>query len=159
MAGIDGKLIGMRIGNDFVPCELSCTIAFEVEKLNRSSSENGDWAYHRNGYKSWTASVDGKLLVSSLGSSFNSLFAAYKSGTELTLAIQNRNLDGQPFVLIGQATVRQGQLEAGNTGKARWQMQFTGQGELSDDSELFFHIVNSMPADEDKPLVIDSSGS
>lgn len=155
MAGIDGKLIGMRIGTDFVPCEIGLALNWEVDKLNTSSSVNGSWEHHRNGYKRWSASVDGRLLVSSLQSSFNSLFNAYLNDTPLALAIENRDPNGQPFMIWGEATIQQGTLEAPNVGKATWQMQFKGNGPLQSDIELFWQIINAQPAYADKDIIIN----
>lgn len=153
MAGIDGKLIGMRIGIDFVPCEVSVTLNFEVDKLNTSSSANGDWEHHRNGYKKWNASVDGRLLVNSTEGSFNSLMDAYLNDTPLAIAIENRDPNGQPIRIWGEATIQQGTLEGASLGKATWQVQFRGNGPLHSDIATFFDVVNAMPYNDDKDEV------
>lgn len=150
---IDGKLIGLRVGTDFVPCEVNVALTFEVDKLNTSSSVNGAWEHHRNGYKRWNVTVDGRLLVNSLQGSFNSLFDAYLNDTPLAIAIENRDANGQPIRIWGEATIQQGSLEAASTGKANWQMQFKGNGALNSDIALFFEVVNAMPYNDDKDNV------
>lgn len=156
MAGIDAKMLGLKVGNDFVTCEIGLTLNFQNEMLNCSSSVSGNWEYSRIGYKSWSASVDGKLVVSVLKGSFNSLFDAYLNDEQLTIMIQNRDADGQPFAIWGKALIQQGSLEAGNSGKAGWQIQFKGQGALSSEIELFWNIINAQPATADKPAIVDA---
>ncbi|NGM61675.1 hypothetical protein G5B30_07060 [Sphingobacterium sp. SGG-5] len=154
---IDGRLLGLRIGSDFVPCEMGLTLNFEVEKRDRSSSANGSWKHHRNGYKGWNAVVNGKLLISSLSGSFNSLFRAYLNDEELSLVIQNRDPNGQPFEIWGNATIKQGTMEAPSVGKATWSITFEGNGALSEDIAVFWKIINAMPAEADKPNIIDTT--
>lgn len=154
MAGIEGRAIGIRIGNDFVPCETSCSLQFEVDKLSTSSNLTGSWRTHRNGYKSWSMSVDGKLLVSSMNGSFNRLLLAFLNDEPLTVYMSNRNPNGQPFVIWGNATIKNGSLEAPNVGKATWNVVFEGNGALNSDIQEFWEILNAMPYDADKPTVV-----
>lgn len=150
---MDARLIGLKIGNDFVNCETAVVLQFNNEMLNTSSSVNGNWEHSRIGYKGWTVTVDGKLVVSSLGGSFNSLLNAYLNNELLSIAIANRDFNGNDIAIWGNAYIAQGQLEAGNTGKAGWQIQFKGVGALNADFELFFNIINAMPSPADKDIV------
>lgn len=155
---IAGRMLGLRVGTDFVPCELNCTLNFDVDKRDRSSSVNGSWKHHRNGYKGWRMTVNGKLLVSSFAGSFNSLFDAYLNDVELSVMIQNRNSDGQPFAIWGNATIQSGTLEAPSTGAATWNVVFEGNGALSADITLFWQIINAQPIEADKPNIVDTTG-
>lgn len=152
---MDGKMLGLAVNGQFTPCELACSISGETEMLPTSSSVNGSYRSFRPGYKSWEISVDGRLLISSLPSSFNSLLDTWDASLPIPVAIQQRSSSGQPFALYGQAYIRNFSLNAANTGKANYTVQFQGTGELTRDIEVFWQIINAMPAPADYPLVID----
>lgn len=153
MSAIDGKFLGLAVNGQFTPCELACSINGETEMLPTSSSVNGSYRSFRPGYKTWEMSVDGRLLISSLPSAFNSLLDTWDASLPIPIAIQQRSPNGQPFALYGQAYIRNFSLNASNTGKANYTVQFQGTGILTRDITIFYGIISAMPATADYPPI------
>lgn len=153
MAAIEGKMLGLAVNGQFTPCELACSINGETEMLPASSSVNGDYRHFIPGYKTWEMSVDGRLLISSLPSSFNSLLDTWDSSQLVTVLLGQRSSSGQPIALYGQAYIRNFSLNAANTGKANYTVQFHGVGKLSKEIQVFFGTISAMPALADYPPI------
>lgn len=160
MASIDGKLLGMWIDGSFTPCEMSCSIKMANELLDASGAHNGNWKHYIEGYKSWSASVNGKVFISTFASSFNSIFKKNLLPNQtFDIMISNRVSDVIPNIIMrGTVRIQDLNMNADTEGKAEYNVNFIGQGALTDvEFEEYFTIINAMPAWADKPNIVDTT--
>lgn len=153
---IRGDQIRFSLNGDYVNCETSCELNVVTESIGKSSSLTGSWRYSRDGYKSWSMTVDAHAVLSSFAGSFNSMLSQIILGgyvnVEMSVVLDNEKI----LSISGEARVTNFNLSAG-TGNASSNVTFEGNGELKTNFELFWQIINAMPANSDKPNIIDTN--
>lgn len=151
-----GKLIRVKIKGEYVPCELSCEVQVNQELFQVTNNTNGRAKSFKKGYYDWSVVLEGRLHVSdNAGASQSILGYILGEDEEIELNILSNDPNGAPFILIGNAIPTTWQMTAGNTGFATSSSTFQGSGELRQDFDLYFRIINAMPADADYDTIVD----
>lgn len=127
---MNGRIIGISIDGEFVPCETGCSISIDGEMIPTSSHENGNWRQSIAGYRSWKVSVNGNLEINSSPAGTMELIKAIKNGSVLELIMTMRVSNAQVFVAQGRARATNITIDAPSSGAATWSGSFDGQGEL-----------------------------
>lgn len=150
-----GKLIRLKIGNDFVPCEMSCDITVNQEVLQVTNNTNGRAKSYIAGYYDWQVSLESKFVVSDTTASSQVILDRILNDLgAVGLEIISVDSNGAPYILKGDGIPVQWNLNAGSTGDATNNVVFQGSGELTQDYELYWNIINAMPINDDKPNII-----
>lgn len=154
---VQGRLYGISVDGDFVNCEIACSISVSRELLTKSGRTGGQARQFRYGAYTWQIDLDARSVVSILKGSFNSLLEAQLEGRELEVFIMARQTNIQEIKIGGTVLIPDLSISFPNSGYSSYNVTFKGSGLLSHDIETLYNIINSMPADADKPLVIDTS--
>lgn len=154
---IKGSLIGLEINGSFVSCETSCDFNFDIEMLPSSAVDSGRWKEFIAGIRSWSMSVNGNLLLATVGADVKTVLNAVMTGEEVNLRFRTRSIVSPYLIISGKALPMSGNITASSTGKANWTIQFQGTGPFECDFEEFWLIINAMPADADKPYIVDTT--
>lgn len=100
---MNGRLLGIKIGTSFVPCETACDISIDSERIATSSSENGNWRTSIAGYRSWKATVNGKFEITSDEADALALIQAIIDGVNVELVMTLRVTSTQSLLIGGTA--------------------------------------------------------
>ena len=128
---MNGRIIGIKINDEFVPCETSCDISFDGERILTSSAENGNWRKSKAGYRSWKASVNGRFEINASPAAALGLMQAIKDGVDVELIMTLRITSTQSLLIGGTAGTTSVNISAASTGQATWSGSFDGVGEPS----------------------------
>lgn len=151
---VSGKLIGLTINGEFVSCETSCSFNFDVEMINTSPIDNGRWREVIPGVRSWSMSVDGNLLLRTVGADIKTVLNAVLTGEEVNLEFRTKGTISPSLVISGRAIPASGGISAPRT-KATWNIEFVGNGAFEVDVEEFWLLINNMPIDNDYQTIVD----
>lgn len=155
---MNGRIIGVKLDGEFVPCETGCDVSFNGERINISSSENGNWRKSIAGYRSWNVGVNGDFVINESPASFLELVKAIDEGRDIDLIITMRVSNAQVFTIMGTVGTTNVTLNAPSTGKATWTGSFDGVGRPNIDYDIYNTIINGLPIDEEKPFIVDTGG-
>lgn len=127
---MDGKLIGMKIDGAYTPCEISCSLKTSNEQLDASGEHNGNWKHWTEGYKSWSMSVNARLLKSAAPSGFAKIFKKNLLGNQTYEVIIGMKDDATntEFFIKGNAKLQDLDLNAIADSKAEYNINFIGNG-------------------------------
>lgn len=154
---MNGRILGIKIGDTFVPCEMSCDISIDGERIATSSKENGNWRNSIAGYRSWKASVNGKFELNSAEASEAGslgLIQAIIDGVNVELVMTLRIDSTQSLLIGGIAGTTNISISAGSTGEATWSGNFDGVGLL----DLDYNFGAGYLRDNDGDKIVDSEG-
>lgn len=151
---IRGALIGLRINGQYVSCETSCEFSFEREMKSASSITSGGWKEFIGGIRGWAMTVNGNLLLKTVGADIKTVLNAFILGDTVELEFRTRGTIAPYLIISGTAFPQSGGITAAGTGKANWTLSFQGTGPFTTDFEEFYLIINAMPAEADYPLII-----
>lgn len=154
---MEGKIFFLKIKDEYIRCETSCTLNITKETVAKSNRTNGKYRAFRSSYISWTATAEAKVVISSMGASSNSLIETILNEEEIDIHLGARINNVDILECWGKAIPTSFDLTAPAVGEATTVITFQGSGELFTKSNSFFKIINAMPADADKPNVIDLS--
>lgn len=154
---IRGALIGLTINGQFVSCETSCDFKFDVEMLPASASTSGRWKEFIAGIRSWSMTVNGNLLLATVGADIKTVLNAVLTGEEVALEFRTRGGISPYLIISGQALPQTGGISAPSSGNASWNITFQGTGPFECDFEQFWLIINAMPIQDDKDVYIDTT--
>ena|SRR5690606_35448470 len=160
-----GQHYGVKIGlagasdGDFINCELASTLTISRDMVNKSGSAGGAARHYRYGYYTWQVEVEMRSFLSLLKGSMNNLIVSQLDGTELEVFITNRISNTQEMLMWGTVLIPNLTVSFPNTGYSTTTVTLQGTGELQSDFSNFLDIINSMPYDEEKDLVIDTGAS
>lgn len=157
MAGLRGELYGIRIGQDYLPCEIDCEITITTDMIEKSGSHGGRYKHFRAGYINWAISANARLVLGLLQSNSNALLEAQRNGLELEVFISARQSNTNTFDIGGTVLISSQQLSFGNRGFASHNLTMQGTGELGLSYEEIALIINSNPSTADYPLVYNSN--
>ena len=161
---LKGQHYGVKIGiakasdGDFLNCELNSNLTINVDMVNKSGSHGGRARHYRAGYYTWQVEVEMRSFLSLLKGSMNNLILAQLIGTELEIFITNRISNTQEMSMWGTVLIPNLSVSFPNSGYSKTTVTLQGVGELNCDFDNFLDIINSMPYDSLKNLVIDTSG-
>lgn len=151
---VRGALIGLRINGQYVSCETSCEFNFDVEMLPASAVTSGRWKEFIAGVRSWSMTVDGNLLLKTVGADIKTVLNAVLTGEMVELEFRTRGVIAPFLVIAGQGLPQTGTISAPGVGRATWNVVFQGSGPFTVDVEEFWLIINAMPIEADYPIVI-----
>lgn len=154
---IRGALVGLRINGEYVSCETNCEFNFDVEMLAASAVTSGRWKEFIAGIRSWGMTVDGNLLLASVGADIKTVLSAVLTGEMVELEFRTRGTIAPFFVIAGTALPQSGSITAPGTGKAVWNVVFQGSGPFTVDIEEFWLIINAQPIEADYPTIIQEA--
>lgn len=150
-------LYGIRVGNDFVNCEIDSEITITRDMLNKSGSHGGAYKHFRYGYISWSISMSAKSVISILKGSFNNLIDAQLEGRELEVFLSARQSNIQQVDIGGTVLIPSISLSFPNSGASTHSVTFQGTGVLNVDVEDLGLIINEMPIEAEKPVHINTT--
>lgn len=157
---IEGKFLGMNIDGQWTPCEISCSIRMENELLIASSETKGNWRSYIEGYKGWSMSVNGRLLINNLSSSFNNIFLKniLAQQTFQVLIGTYVGSEGDVIIIKGTARIQDLDLIANVESKAEYNINFLGDGPLTqvEFEEFLQLIINANPIGAAHPIIYDT---
>lgn len=158
MAGVAGRLIGLKINGAFVSCETSCTFNFDIDMLPASAVDSGRWKEWVSGIRSWGITVNGNLLLESVASDFKTIVTSgLMQGNIFYLQFSTRPSSTIELVFSGAALTKGGQLNAPSAGVANWSVSFNGTGALATSYNDYALLIDAMPAEADYPIIVNSS--
>lgn len=153
---VKGSLIGLRINGEFVSCETSSNFNFDVEMLPASPIDSGRWSESIPGVRSWTMSVNGNMLLVTVGADIKKVLNAVLTGEEMELEFRTRLGISPEVVISGKAYPKTGGINAGNTGKTPWNVDFIGNGPFNLSIEEFWLIINNMPINNNYQTIVET---
>lgn len=151
-----GNLYGVRIGNEFISCELNCEITITREMINKTGSWSGQAKAFRYGYYEWSITCDARSFLGSIGSSLNNLLDAQLNGVILDVFIDARTSNTQSFQLGGKVLIPALSIAFPNNGYSTFNITFQGTGDLTANAD-FWTIINAMPITADKPYIVNTT--
>lgn len=128
---MNARLIGIKIGSTFVPCETSCNFTANGERIATSNSTNGNFKTSIAGYRSWSVTVNGNLNIDSNSAGGLKMIEAIKNGTTVTLILTYIYSSMGTFKIEGSANPVSVSIDAPSTGKVVWSGSFEGNGEYT----------------------------
>lgn len=153
---IAGSLIGLIVNGAFVSCETQCQINFNQAMLPSSAVDSGGWAEFIAGLRSWTISVNGNLLLESVGSDIKALIqTGYINQLPMFAQFSTRPSSDIQLVFSGAVLFNMGSITAASTGVANWTCLLQGVGALTTTYNDFPLLINSMPSEADYPIIVD----
>lgn len=152
---VRGALIGVRINGQFVSCETNCEFHVDVDMLPASPPASGRWKSVIPGLRNWTMTVDGNLLLASVGADVKTVLNAIITGELVELEFRTRTGIAPYLIIAGNGYPQSADITAASTGKAKWNVVFQGDGPFTTDFETFWLIINSMPIEADYPIIIN----
>lgn len=157
---IEGRLIGVKMNSQFFKCETGCTFGYDVEMLPASSVSSGYYEESIPGKISWTMTVNGNLSLAALPyHDFGHILEKVQDRERVYLEMVTRTGINPYFSIAGWAWPQNGGIDAQATGNATWNNSFKGDGEFVTDWNQFGGlIINAMPADANKPYIVDTTG-
>lgn len=96
---MNGRIIGLKIDDEFVPCETACDISFDGERISIASKENGNWRKSIPGYRSWKATVNGKFEIDASPAGAIALMQAITNGTDVYVIMTLRITSTQTLII------------------------------------------------------------
>lgn len=155
--GIKAALYGIRIGQDFIPCEISCELNITREMIKKSGSHGGAYNHYRYGYIDWTITAEANTVFSLLQSSTSSLMEAQLLGREIEVYISARQSNVKQIDFGGTVLIPSQTISFPNSGLSKHNITFQGTGILSEYVDQFDIIINAMPIEDPKNLIYDSN--
>lgn len=126
-----GRIIGIKIGSTFVPCETSCNFTANSETIPTSNSANGNFKTSIAGYRSWSVTVNGNLIISNNEAGAIKLVEAIKNGSNLSLIMTFIKSSMGTFKIEGNVRPTSVSIDAPSVGFATWNGTFEGNGEYT----------------------------
>lgn len=153
------NLIGLIIDGNFVQCEQEVTLNYEQEMLPTSSKAKGAWLDYIGGYKGWSIDVGSRFSVGTDSGYTNKALEKYINTPDAVYELYLTNIFGAnpEFYIKGLARLKNGSINAPNTGSASHSQSFVGCGALESWAEEYWRIINAMPVPEDKPNIVDTT--
>lgn len=150
---MEGRRYGVKIGianstnGEFVKCELSSTLNINIEYVNKNGSHSPNANYYRYGYYTWSLEIEARYLM-------KRLIEAQTTGDEVEVFITNRVSNTEEIQLWGTVGISNLTMSIPQNGYANTTVTLQGVGDLYGDFNNIFDIINAMPYDADKDLVI-----
>jgi predicted secreted protein len=151
-----GSLIGLIVNGAFVSCETSCSINFNQNMIPSSAVDSGGWQEYVAGIRSWTISVNGNLLLESVGSDIKALIqSGYINQHVMYAQFSTRPSSDIQLQFSGAVLFASGSITAASTGVANWTCTLNGNGKLTTNYNDFPLLIDAMPSEADYPIIVD----
>lgn len=155
MAGISGRLMGLKVGGVFISCEISSDFNCQADMLPASAIDSARWKEWIAGIRSWGMSVNGQLLAEAVGADFKTVMNSYFSGLPVFLIWGTRPSATTQLSLSGSALLSASSATGPSKGASTYTLTFQGTGALTSSFEDFALLINAMPPSADYPTIVD----
>ena len=145
----------MRVAGISVACEVSCDFNFAADMIPASAIDSGGWKEFLSGLRSWTATVNGRLLVEAVGADFKTIYRSFEDGLPVFLTIGTRPSATTQLTISGNARVASGSLSAPSRGSTTWNISFQGTGKPQTNFQDFRLLIDAMPSDAGYPTIVE----
>lgn len=125
---MNGRIIGIKVDGEFVPCETGCDFSVDGERIATSSKENGSWRNSIAGYRSWKVGVNGNLVINGSPAGAMLLTRAIILGTNVQLIMTMRITNAEIMTITGTVGTTNITINAPSVGLATWSGSFEGVG-------------------------------
>lgn len=156
MPGIAGRLIGIAANGTFFACETASEFNCSADMLPATSPLSGRWKEFLPGNRSWTMTVNQRLLSDSVQDAKSMLHVLF-SGLPVYLQFRTRTGINPEMIIYGNAYPQAINFSAPAQGMAHTQITFQGSGPVNTNFEDFDLIIDQMPPEADWPLIIDTN--
>jgi len=154
---VDGMLLNVSINGAPLRCETSADFSYTIEMLPATNPNQGRWRDFIPGVQTWSVSVNGHLLLRSLGADFKTLVASAKLGEKLFLRFGSLPGVTPKYAIEGWVLPSNLGLSAPSTDLASWAVTFQGCGAFETDWDEFGMILDNNPAPAEWPLIYDAN--
>lgn len=152
-----GNIYGVKINDDFLPCEIDCEITITTDMIEKSGSHGGRFKHFRPGYINWNISANARTVIGLLNSSSNSLLEYQINGIEIEVYISARQSNVQEFDIGGIVLISSQQLSFGNSGFSNHSITMQGVGELGLTYDEIQAIINAQPYYDEKNIIVNTT--
>lgn len=128
---MNGRIIGIKVDGEFVPCETGCDFSVDGERIATSSKENGSWRNSIAGYRSWKVGVNGNLVINGSPAGAMRLIRSIMFGQDVQLIMTMRVSNAEVMTITGYAGTTNITINAPSVGAATWSGAFDGVGEFT----------------------------
>lgn len=153
---IPGSLMGLMINGAFISCEVSCQINLNQTMLESSAIDSGGWQEFIAGIRGWTISVNGNLLLESVPSDIKGMITTgYINQLPMFASFSTMVSSDIQMSMSGAVLFNTASIAAASQGVANWQCQLQGTGKLTTSYQDYQLLIDSMPAEENYPILVD----
>lgn len=129
---LPGNLVGLKIGDTFVECEVSCEISFDVDLLSASPENAGRWKEYIPGVRSWSINLNAVMLLNMAGTALTKVLNAFLYGNTMSIKFSTKMpSDIDNFIILGKVHMKTGGLSASVNSTATWNVTLEGTGPMA----------------------------
>lgn len=155
---VKGSRLNISFNGLNISCQTACELSFDAEMIPASAVTSGRWKEFVAGIRSWSISVNAKLLkANTSGADVRNVIAAYLSGQKVFMEMKTTTGELVELTFSGYVLVQNGGIQGGATGAATWNGSFQGTGELTTNIEDFGLIIDAMPIEAEWPIIYDTT--
>lgn len=130
---MSGNLLGLKINDTFISCEISCEFNFDADLRGASPVDAGRWKEWIPGVRSWNINLNAAMLMRMTGTGVNTILNAFLTGEKLSIVFGVRRTDIPHFSISGNAHVQNGNIAGGVNTLATWNTTLQGDGPFTVD--------------------------
>lgn len=134
---VQGMLMGVSLGGVAVQCETEADFSYTIDMLPATNPSEGRWRRFIPGVQTWNVTVNGNLLLESLGADFKTLVESAKNGERLLLRFGTITGVEPAYGIEGYVYPSNLVLGATNTDLATWTVTFQGDGAFETTGDMF----------------------
>lgn len=138
-------------------CETNADFSYDIEMLPATNPNEGRWRSYIPGVQTWSVTVNGNLLLQSLGADFKTLVESARNGERLFIRFGSLDDITPKYAIEGYTYVRGLGLGAPSVGNASWTVTFQGDGAFNTDWDEFGLIIDNNPIEAAWPLIYDAN--
>ncbi len=154
---VEGLLMNVTIDGAPLRCETNADFSYTIDLLPATNPNQGRWKDFIPGVQSWSISVNGLLLLRSLGADFKTLVESAKQGKKLHLRFGSLPNVTPSYAIEGFVLPTNLGLSAPSNDLTSWTITFQGCGEFATDWDAFGLVLDNNPSEAAWPLIYDSN--
>lgn len=154
---VDGLLMAVSVGGVALQCETNADFSYEIDMLPATNPNEGRWRSYIPGVQGWSLTVNGNLLLRSLGADFKTVVDASIAGHPFHIRFGSLEDVVPAWEVTGTAYLRTAGLSAPSAGKANWSLTFQGSGAFTTNWDEFGIIIDANPIEAEWPLIYDAN--
>lgn len=155
---MSGNLLGVKLGGQFIDCEMSCELNFENDLLPASPIDEGRWKSYIDGVRSWNVAVNAGTLMRMSGTGFNTILNWFINGGLMEVSIETKAQDIYPSLVIsGNVRLRNGGLSASVNTLSTWNTTLEGDGPMV--ASVNSNVVFAISANEEENEVLQDGNN
>lgn len=149
---LSGNLLGLKIKDEYVTCEVSCDFNFETDLRGASPVDSGRWKEWIPGVRSWSLTLNAAMLIKMVGSSVHTVINAFLTGERMYVEFRIKDNDIPNLVLSGNASVQNGGISSSVNTLSSWNTTLQGNGPFTADINSNIVYAISTLSDESQVL-------